>query len=237
MNEKKLNEELSEVEANSVDINEEKETEEVEVSDKKKEKISNKKPFLILLGGFIVFIVAFLYLSGAWNPFKSNKIDKSYIEKGEHVEQVAKDISKELGLFEDAVSKSFPGGLEILENPEDNVLKSYRTASGNYAIDIGLSFTMYAMKNEDYAKERYTMEKAYSGMSTHMYHDEKGSNKMDIIFSDDSDWFDIYVKDGSCVYIFIGKASDYKNPKKFKTMQSFFNKLKTGFELPKYDEI
>lgn len=156
------------------------------IADEKSEekKHSNKKTVLIVLGGFIVFCVAAMIITGGWNPFKNRDVTKdaktAYKESDEQAADIFSDVgdlmisdiknSDDAPADEVTISSDYlptgrlPNGFHVTdygEDGKDGVLKEmYTTLAQDFGAIYGFNdFTIYYMKNEDYANEKYTQLK------------------------------------------------------------------------------
>lgn len=142
----------------------------------KEKKHSNKKTVLIVLGGFIVFCVVAMIITGGWNPFKNRDVTKdaktAYKESDEQAADIFSDvtnyITKQTGETEESPdllpTGRYPNGFHVTdygEDGKDGVLKEmYTILAQDFGAIYGFNdFTIYYMKNEDYANEKYTQLK------------------------------------------------------------------------------
>lgn len=143
MDKEKLNENVSDIEEKSVEIDEAKTNEEMKIEDTvdtEKEDVSKKKKvkkersngfkMLRILVCIVLAISVFLIATGAWNPFMNREPEKQAVENYENSLEASRELSLELGygeydyeLGEDQVipreyapDGEFPYGFEILED-------------------------------------------------------------------------------------------------------------------------
>jgi len=221
---------------------------------KKEKKHSNKKTVLIVVGCFVVFCVAAMILTGGWNPFKSKEVSKEALENYEKSEEVANNLW--LDMFPDLKTADkhgeyysdmelyfgqngqFPYGFEILEDNgkegKDGVLKAMSTANSEYDNTYGFDYTVYYMKNSDYADERYQqLKNGDEGVNEFRKEYSFSNGKITIARSDELDLVLYYIKVGTVVYRMDGRCSTYDVNK----IQPLFDKLGIQYTVPNLAEL
>lgn len=201
---------------------------------------------MIVLGGFIVFCVVAMIITGGWNPFKSRTVEKEAVKNYEESSEVANDMW--IDMFPDLKTADkngayysqmeadfgpngkFPYGFEILEDNgkegKDGVLKAMSTANSSYDNTYGFDYTVYYMKNNDYATEKYNqLKKGDDGVNEFRKEYSFSNGKITIARSDELDLVMLYVKVGTVVYRMDGRCSTYTVAK----TKSLFDKLNIQF--------
>ena len=160
------------------------------IADEKSEekKHSNKKTVLIVLGGFVVFCVAAMIITGGWNPFKNRDVTKDAKTAYKESDEQAADIFSDVGDFtlkdqdQDEISPDllptgrYPNGFSVTDYGDEGkngILKEMYTIMGeDFEVIYGFNqFEVYYMKNNDYAIEKYNQleselcQKEYTPMS------------------------------------------------------------------------
>lgn len=219
------------------------------IADEKSEekKHSNKKTVLIVLGGFIVFCVAAMIITGGWNPFKSRTVEEEAVKKYEESSEVANDVWTDLNPEDAELDKNssyykelqaefgpdgeFPYGFEILEDNgkegKDGVLKSMVTANTAYFNKYGFDYTVYYMKNKDYANEKYNqLKNGDDGVNDFRKEYSFSNGKITIAQRKETGLTIMSIKINTVVYYMEGYSDKSDNA------QELFNKLNIDFTLP-----
>ncbi|MDO5812637.1 MAG: hypothetical protein Q4Q31_06040 [Bacillota bacterium] len=216
--------------------------------DKKEKKHSNKKTVLITLGGFVVFCVVAMIITGAWNPFKSKEVSEEARVAYEKSDEQAADIFSDIADFTmkeqdaDEISPDYrengiyPNGFEVKdygEEGEDGVLKSYDCAVYTDFQEIyGLgNFFIYYMKNDDYANEKFSAVKGGLGGGK-IY---KGSDGSKVSFGKDGGGELSYIIFQKNSVVYNGMLSENKND--YLKIKKLFDKIGIDFNFPDYTTL
>ncbi|MBS5371322.1 MAG: hypothetical protein KHY19_17890 [Coprobacillus cateniformis] len=258
---KDLNENLSGVEANSVEIDKNKNgktinKEDVKDSCKKEKKHSNAKTAIIVLGSVVLLVVAAVIATGGWNPFKSNEVSKeakvayeNSVEKSEDILIKVQDMyikdqggtANDKEMIEDFEKSGygpdgeFPNGFKVTDygsEGKDGVLKEMDDVLNTlYEPQYGATIHILYMKNEDYAKEKYASMK---GSYLGSYAKEYDTKNGKVAFAQSSDYQGgfVLVREGTVIYY--GMSSENKN---FNRLQKWFDLIGVDFKFTSVDEI
>lgn len=255
-----LNEKMSEVEANSVVIDENNKNEktinkeDVKGSGKKKKKHSNAKTAFIVLGGTILLVVVAMIATGGWNPFKSNEVTKEAKVAYEQYDEKFSDIGKKIdkiaitslnGDYTDDDIAEYershgpdgmqPYGFRVEDygsSGKDGILKYMRDVRNvELEENFGATLQVYYMINEDYAKEKYaSMKGSYLGAYAKEYDIKNGK----VGFGQSSDYNGgfILVRQGTVIYYGISG-----NNTQFNKLQKWFDLIGVDFKFTSVKEI
>ena len=235
-----------EAKSNIVDIEESASNSNNKEIKKKKEHSNTFKVFRLLLV-FIVFILAFTYFSGSWNPFKSSEISKEATTLYEKSEETAKnifEIGKEIKEKTDGVKYGVPDsyspsgerpyGFKIQdfgkEGNNQGVQKEMESVSWEVSDNFGSDLKIYYMINEDYAKEKYkSLQNAFPAP-----YDEFSFNGGKIAFGETYESVGAYivVLKGTVVYKFLPKTNE-----DYKKSEGFMDLLGIDFEFPAHEDL
>lgn len=225
------------------------------IADEKSEekKHSNKKTVLIVLGGFIVFCVAAMIITGGWNPFKNRDVTKdaktAYKESDEQAADIFSDVgdlmisdiknSDDAPADEVTISSDYlptgrlPNGFHVTDYGKDGkngVLKEmYTTLMEDFEIIYGFNqFEIYYMKNNDYAIEKYNQLE--SELCQKEYTPNTKNSK--VAFG-----YDVPDQTGELSYMVARKGTVvykgvFRNTDNYDKVQYLFNKLGVDMELP-----
>lgn len=217
------------------------------IADEKSEekKHSNKKTVLIVLGGFIVFCVAAMIITGGWNPFKNRDVTKdaktAYKESDEQAADIFSDvtnyITKQTGETEESPdllpTGRYPNGFSVTDYGDEGkngILKEMYTIMGeDFEVIYGFNqFEVYYMKNNDYAIEKYNQLE--SELCQKEYTPNTKNSK--VAFG-----YDVPDQTGELSYMVARKGTVvYKgvfgNTDNYDKVQYLFNKLGVDMELP-----
>ena len=202
----------------------------------------------------VVILAGIMIAIGGWNPFKNREPEKQAVENYEESLETSRELWIDMGLEEydpelgdDQVTpKDYapdgeaPYGFVVSEDNgkdgKNGVLKSMWTSAGDYYFKYGLNFTVYYMKNSDYAKEQYIGLRGadeigqYPGEIAKEYDIPNG--KVTVSYTESiNGLYLIIVRDGTTLYRMDGDAES------FDKMQSLFDKLNIDFKVPSPEEL
>ena len=207
----------------------------------------NRKSILIIICIFVLFIVTILICTGIWMPFKTSEemeAIKAYKEAYTVPEILWKEIHPEYEQMDKnsyaykEIQEEFgqdgrlPYGFKIISDngkkgDKEGVLKSMVSANKAYYEKYGLQYTVYYMKDEDYAKEKYSKLKNKSpGLKDFREEYSFSNGKIKINQLESTRSTDMIVKIGTVVYYFEGYAVYWTK------MQPLFDKLNIDFIIP-----
>ena len=192
--------------------------------------------------------LGYLFISGAWNPFKNEEVSQEAMDDYQQSNVVSanlyKDVYQEIiengtddftdNYKEDGLA---PYGFEIEDYDEtnkDGILRYmqcilYQDFEKVYDLN---NFFVYYMKNNDYANEKYVQTKG----ELHAKKDFIVNEQTKISFGYEGANYDdlsyIIIKKGTVIYYgLIGSSEHYDK------VQNLINKLDIDFKLPNIDEI
>ena len=192
--------------------------------------------------------LGYLFISGAWNPFKNEEVSQEEMDDYQQSNVVSanlyKDVYQEIiengtddftdNYKEDGLA---PYGFEIEDYDEtnkDGILRYmqcilYQDFEEVYDLN---NFFVYYMKNNDYANEKYVQTKG----ELHAKKDFIVNEQTKISFGYEGANYDdlsyIIIKKGTVIYYgLIGSSEHYDK------VQNLINKLDIDFKLPNIDEI
>ena len=192
--------------------------------------------------------LGYLFISGAWNPFKNEEVSQEAMDDYQQSNVVSanlyKDVYQEIiengtddftdNYKEDGLA---PYGFEIEDYDEtnkDGILRYmqcilYQDFEEVYDLN---NFFVYYMKNNDYANEKYVQTKG----ELHAKKDFIVNEQTKISFGYEGANYDdlsyIIIKKGTVIYYgLIGSSEHYDK------VQNLINKLDNDFKLPNIDEI
>ena len=192
--------------------------------------------------------LGYLFISGAWNPFKNEEVSQEAMDDYQQSNVVSANLYKddyqeiiENGTddFTDNYKEDglAPYGFEIEDYDEtnkDGILRYmqcilYQDFEEVYDLN---NFFVYYMKNNDYANEKYVQTKG----ELHAKKDFIVNEQTKISFGYEGANYDdlsyIIIKKGTVIYYgLIGSSEHYDK------VQNLINKLDIDFKLPNIDEI
>lgn len=207
-----------------------------------------KLKIIIILFLIVGCCLGYLFISGAWNPFKNEEVSQEAMDDYQQSNVVSanlyKDVYQEIiengtddftdNYKEDGLA---PYGFEIEDYDEtnkDGILRYmqcilYQDFEEVYDLN---NFFVYYMKNNDYANEKYVQTKG----ELHAKKDFIVNKQTKISFGYEGANYDdlsyIIIKKGTVIYYgLIGSSEHYDK------VQNLINKLDIDFKLPNIDEI
>ena len=207
-----------------------------------------KLKIIIILFLIVGCCLGYLFISGAWNPFKNEEVSQEAMDDYQQSNVVSanlyKDVYQEIiengtddftdNYKEDGLA---PYGFEIEDYDEtnkDGILRYmqcilYQDFEEVYDLN---NFFVYYMKNNDYANEKYVQTKG----ELHAKKDFIVNEQTKISFGYEGANYDdlsyIIIKKGIVIYYgLIGSSEHYDK------VQNLINKLDIDFKLPNIDEI
>ena len=207
-----------------------------------------KLKIIIILFLIVGCCLGYLFISGAWNPFKNEEVSQEAMDDYQQSNVVSanlyKDVYQEIiengkddftdNYKEDGLA---PYGFEIEDYDEtnkDGILRYmqcilYQDFEEVYDLN---NFFVYYMKNNDYANEKYVQTKG----ELHAKKDFIVNEQTKISFGYEGANYDdlsyIIIKKGTVIYYgLIGSSEHYDK------VQNLINKLDIDFKLPNIDEI
>ena len=208
----------------------------------------DKLKIIIILFLIVGCCLGYLFISGAWNPFKNEEVSQEAMNDYQQSNVVSANLYKDVYQkiiengtddFTDNYKEDGPApyGFEIEDYDEtnkDGILRYmqcilYQDFEEVYDLN---NFFVYYMKNNDYANEKYVQTKG----ELHAKKDFIVNEQTKISFGYEGANYDdlsyIIIKKGTVIYYgLIGSSEHYDK------VQNLINKLDIDFKLPNIDEI
>ena len=207
-----------------------------------------KLKITIILFLIVGCCLGYLFISGAWNPFKNEEVSQEamnyYHQSNVVSENLYKDVYQKIieNGTDDFIDNykedgSTPYGFEIEDYDEKNkngilrYMQCILYQDFEEVYDLNNLFVYY-MKNNDYADEKYVQTKG----ELHAKKDFIVNDQTKISFGYEGANYDdlsyIIIKKGTVIYYgLIGTIEQYDK------VQNLINKLDIDFKLPNIDEI